>query len=265
MIPNICHFIAGMSCNKDIVTGQLQAEQFTFINYVSVVSAILVNNPEKITFTYSTEPQGNWWDKLKQIERIEFYQVPLPTHFGKKEIIEPQHRADKLRIEILKEHGGVYLDTDTICVKPYKDILQYKYAMGIQDENRTLCNAVIFSEPNAEFLSLWQTPYEEFFNPTGWEECCVVLPMEVAKANPSKITMLKPECFFRPLFTELDEIFLNICTEISEEMYILHLWNACSGKHINKIHNIDWASKNNHTLLGKILLKLIDKGLTNYL
>lgn len=265
MIPNICHFIAGMSCNKDIVTGQVHAEQFTFVNYMSVVSAILVNNPVRITFSYSTEPQGYWWDKLKQIERIEFYKVPLPTHFGKKEIIQPQHRADKLRIEILKEHGGVYLDTDTICVKPYTDMLQYKYAMGIQDENETLCNAVILSEPNAEFLSLWQDPYEDWFIPTGWEEGCVRLPMAVAKDNPSKITMLKPECFYRPTFTELDKIFVNYCPEVSDDMYILHLWHACSAGYINQINNIDWASKNNHTLLGKILLKLVDRGLNSYL
>ena len=242
MIPNICHFIAGMSPD----------EEFKFVYYVSAISAIKINKPKKVNYFYSFEPHGRWWEELKKIKEVEFHQVPLPTHFGAKEIIEPQHRADKLRMEILKEYGGVYLDFDTICVKSYAEILKYKYAMGIEDQNR-LCNAIIFSEPNAEFLDLWSGRYEEAFNPDGWAEGCVELPSKVAKENPSKITLLESELFYRPMWYETQKIFSDPCSVIPENLCILHFWNKCSKDHTDNIKDFNWAKENSHTLYGKLL------------
>jgi len=246
MVPNICHFIAGMTPN----------EEFKFVYYVSVISAIKINKPKKVNYFYSYEPHGRWWEELKKIKEVEFHQVPLPTHFGEKEIIYPQHRADKLRIEILREHGGVYLDFDTICVRPYAEILKYKYAMGIEEEGKSVCNAIIFSEPNAEFLDLWAEPYEKVFEPEGWAEACVHLPSQVARDNPSKITLLEPELFYRPMYYETEKIFSDPCPVIPENLYILHLWNKFSSNFINSIKGFDWAKENSRTLYGKLLLRV---------
>jgi len=245
MVPNICHFIAGMSPD----------EEFKFVYYIAALSCLKVNKPEKINYFYSYEPHGRWWEELKKIKEVEFHQVPLPTHFGEKEIIHPQHRADKLRMEILKEYGGVYLDFDTVCVKPYEELLQFKYAMGVESLT-ALCNAVIFSEPNAEFLDLWSEPYAETFKPKGWGEACVKLPVKVANENPSKITLLKPELFYRPMWYETEKIFYDICPEVPKDLIILHLWNKMSLKYINQIDSLDWVRKNSHTMYGKILLRL---------
>lgn len=242
--PNIAHFIAGMSQN----------EQFKFVYYMSVVSCIKVNNPDKIHFFFSYEPEGHWWDELKKLD-IEFHQVPLPTHQGTKEIIHPQHRADKLRMEILREYGGVYLDFDTICVKPYHHLLQHEYAMG-QESSTSLCNAIIFSEPNAEFLDLWEKDYVDAFVPNGWAEACVVLPMTVAKNHPDKITILPGEMFYRPMWYETQKIFEDDCPVVPEDLYILHLWNKISEPYINQINGFEWVEKNAHTLYGKLLLKI---------
>jgi len=245
VVPNICHFIAGMSPD----------EEFKFVYYVSVVSVIKINKPKKVNYFYSFEPHGRWWEELKKIKEVELHQVPLPTHFGEKEIIHPQHRADKLRMEILREYGGVYLDFDTICVKPYAEMLKYKYAMGVESQN-ALCNAIIFSEPKAEFLDLWSEPYVETFKPDGWGEACVQLPLEVAKQNPSKITLLRPELFYRPMWYETQKIFYDLCPVVPKDLYILHFWNKFSQDYTDNIKGFDWAKKNYHTLYGKLLLRL---------
>ena len=52
-IPNTIHFIFGLKPQKD---------EFLFIYYLSVLSAYIVNNPNKIYFYYHYEPHGNWWD-----------------------------------------------------------------------------------------------------------------------------------------------------------------------------------------------------------
>lgn len=114
MIPNICHFVFGFKEQK---------EEFLFCYYLAVYSAYIVNKPEKIIFYYHHEPHGDWWEKLKNIPVVELIKIPIPTHIGEKEIKKTAHKADWVRMNVLYEFGGIYLDIDTICVKPWKDLL----------------------------------------------------------------------------------------------------------------------------------------------
>ena len=61
MVPNICHFIAGMSPD----------EEFKFVYYVAAVSAIKINKPKRVNYFYSFEPHGRWWEELKKIKEVE--------------------------------------------------------------------------------------------------------------------------------------------------------------------------------------------------
>jgi len=120
-IPNILHFIFGL---------QETTEDFWFSFYLSVLSAYIVNKPDAIYFYYHYEPKGPWWEKLKQIPSLKLQKVDLPTHFGKKPIRQTAHKADKLRLDVLFENGGVYLDIDTISVRPYKSLLSNEVVLG---------------------------------------------------------------------------------------------------------------------------------------
>ena len=109
IIPNIIHFIFAL---------KEQDEDFLFVYYLSVLSASKVNQPEKIYFYYHYLPYGHWWEKLKKIPNIILEKVDLPTHIGNKPIKHFAHKADKIRMEKLYERGGVYMDIDTISVRP---------------------------------------------------------------------------------------------------------------------------------------------------
>ena len=37
-----------------------------FIYYLSVLSAYIVNKPDKIYFYYHYKPYGKWWDRLSE-------------------------------------------------------------------------------------------------------------------------------------------------------------------------------------------------------
>ena len=151
---NICHFVFGM---------KKQSEEFFFIYYIAVYSTYLINNPDTICFYYYYEPYGSWWDKLKLIPNIKLLKINIPTHIGKKEIKKNAHKADWIRMNVLYNIGGIYLDIDTICVKPWKDLLNNYVVLGKEVPNG-ICNAIMFTKPKSDFFKLWLDEYESHFN-----------------------------------------------------------------------------------------------------
>lgn len=254
MIPNIIHFIFGL---------KKQDEEFLFVYYLSVYSAQKINNPDKIYFYYHYEPFGKWWEKLKEIKSVEFVKVNLPESIGSKKIIKTAHRADKLRMELLYTKGGVYMDIDTISIRPYKNLLNNKTVMcqeyHVKDNRKSgLCNAIMLTEPKSTFFKNWIGRYEQYFNPEGWQESSILLPKALAKIFKEDITILSPEYFFKPNFNETEDIFINF-KQIQKEAITLHLWETHSKKYFNQIKDWDWCYKNSHTIYGKAMLNLIDK------
>lgn len=253
MIPNVVYFIFGF---------KEQTEDFMFVYYLSVYSCFLVNNPDKINFYYHFEPKGEWWEKLKEIPTVELHQVDIPNKIGDKPIKKVAHKADKLRMDLLLEHGGIYLDIDTICVKPYHHFLKEKVVLGEQIPLPGICNAIMMTEPKTEFFKIWLDNYEENFNPDGWDESSIFLPLEISKKVPDLLTLQKPEVFFLPHFRETYKIFRSV-NNIPSNLVALHLWESYSMKYIKEIKNWYWIYNNATTLYGKMMLNLIENYIVN--
>ena len=260
MIPNICHFIFGL---------EPQSKPFLYAYYMAILSAQLVNKPDRITIYYHHMPYGMYWGKLKALDNIFFKHVELPTHVGDKRIKKTAHFTDVLRIEILRRYGGIYLDIDTICVKPWAHLLNNTCVMakervfpdaplndrGFGPSVPRLCNAVILSQPDTEFMRKWVDMYEEWFDPDGWGEACLILPYKVRELLPESITVLDRSTFLEPCWDRVDDIFQNKISQIPPELITLHLWETHSLKYLSTIDD-EWCSKNNHTLYGKIINNL---------
>lgn len=246
MIPNICHFVFGF---------KEQDEEFLFCYYLAVYSAFIVNNPDKILFFYHHEPHGPWWEKLKKIPCISLVHIPIPTHIGKKIIKKTAHKADWIRMNVLYQFGGVYLDIDTICVKPWKDLLNEQVVLATQVPIPGICNAIMMTEPKSEFFKIWLDRYEKPFNPDGWEESSIFLPFEIMMTNFDKVTMKNPDTFFIPHFKETEKIF-ELPQDIPDNLISLHLWESYSLKYMKKIKDWSWAYENTDTLYGKMMLNL---------
>lgn len=242
-IPDIIHFIFGL---------KEQTEEFLFVYYLSVLSASKVNNPDKIYFYYHFEPFGKWWEKLKKIKNIEFVKIDLPTHIGNKIIKKTAHRADKVRMDILNEMGGVYMDIDTISVRPYKHLLKYDTVLGYEVYPNTICNAVMLTKPNSRFFKEWLLQYNKVFNPDGWGEASIYLPARVHNQYPALAKVLTPHSFFRPYAFDGKKIF-DIPYDIPDSLITLHLWESYTNKYFKDITSYDWIKENKHTLYSKIV------------
>lgn len=193
MIPNILHFVG------------LGGVQFTFIHFLAIASAWSVNRPERMFFHYDTEPVGVWWDPIKPY--LSLNRVAAPREIFGNPIKHYAHQADVIRLEMLMQHGGVYLDLDVICVNPFQPLLNEQFVMGIEPD-RGLCNAVVLSAPQAEFAQVWYDRYKSF-NGDCWNCHSVVLPCHLSKEHPSLIKVLDEYAFFYPLWNDPDFVLWN--------------------------------------------------------
>jgi hypothetical protein len=118
-IPKIVHFVYGM---KD------PDPQLDLIQYLSIKSAHEVIKPEKILFHYHHMPTGEWFELIRPL--VTLRQVEIPTKIFGNRVDHYAHRADVVRLEALKEFGGIYLDLDVIMMKSLDHLLDEQFAMG---------------------------------------------------------------------------------------------------------------------------------------
>lgn len=251
MIPNLFHFVFGMAAD-------FGGKPFGLSHYLAIKSAAVINQPEAIYFHYEFEPSGEWWQKARPLLTLK--QVAAPKSVMGNSLHHVAHKADVVRLQALKEYGGIYLDLDTICVRPLHALFHHSFIIGqelkapyvpknwrqrIKHRIRSyfasgkettvtgLCNAVLLAEKDSAFVNLWLETYSSFRSKGRdkyWNEHSVVIPSMLAKQHPDKITLLSPYAFHYPLYTTagLKQLF----EEVHEfpEAYLHHLWDSFSGE-----------------------------------
>ena len=132
-IPNNIHVIYGLAENfgwdeyEHFVAEvgktmkRPKADPFNIIRYLNVKSAYDVNKPDNIFYYYKHEPEGEWWDRaLKYITPIK---IEPPTEIFGNPVNHFAHQADVIRLQVLIEEGGIYLDSDVLCNKSFGPLL----------------------------------------------------------------------------------------------------------------------------------------------
>ncbi len=246
LIPNKLHFIFGMASD-------FGGKPFSLSHYLAIQSAVTLNQPEVSFFHYQYEPVGEWWEKAKPL--LTLNKVDAPKEIMGNKLYHVAHQADVVRLQMLKEHGGIYLDLDTISVRPLTPLLQNKFVVGKElkvkwtpknwrqrlkykfgliknnDGETGLCNAVLLSEKNSAFLNIWMEEYK-YFRSKGrdkyWNEHSVQVPERLAKEYPELLTQISPYAFHYPLYN--DEGLKMMFEEVNDfpEAYLHHLWESFS-------------------------------------
>lgn len=104
---------------------ELLNEELDIHIYFSIKSIININNPSKIYFYYYKLPYGFLWDKIKNnliLQKInipDIYLKDIKLFFSKNKYI--------IIFKNLIEYGGIYLDINSICINPIKDLLKYNF------------------------------------------------------------------------------------------------------------------------------------------
>jgi hypothetical protein len=162
---------------------------FRFHQLLSLLSVQQHVAPTSLMFWHSpaAPPVGAWWRFAKETLAGSLYLVerPPPQHVFGRAVKRPEHQADVARIDILLQHGGIYIDLDVIVVKSLRPLLRYPVSMGAESPH-LLGSGVIVAEKNASFLALWRQHYASF-DDTQWNQHSVVLPMLLASQHPHLI------------------------------------------------------------------------------
>ena len=87
---------------------------------------------------YLYEPKDNqWWEKAKQfVELIKYHSLPDIVYYcNDKKVWRVEHQSDIFRLLVLKQHGGVYADVDTLFYKPFfhLNVVSVYVAEGVVD------------------------------------------------------------------------------------------------------------------------------------
>ena len=239
MIPKKIHFIYGLEEN-------FAGKTFCFAHWAAIKSAIKMNPDFEIHYWYQYKPNNYYFDSL--LDQITLHQVTAPEEIFNNKLYHVAHKADVLRLQILKEHGGVYLDIDTICVKNFDSLLSSKFVMGYEEAqpNRIvgLCNAVMLSEVGAEFLNTWIDSFRTFRSKGRdefWNEHAVRMPYKLALQTPDLITILPKEAFFYPGWHGQGIAQMFYLEQDFPNAYVHHLWESFSWGALNLINEYNFT------------------------
>ncbi len=235
-IPKNFHFITGLDEN-------FGGKPFGFIHYMAIRSAMELNPEFTVYVYYQFEPSSPYWDLVKN--DVITVIVKAPSEVFGRPVTHFAHKADILRLQFLLRTGGVYLDLDTICQKPFAPLMHSKVVMGIES-SRTgieqwhegdqvgLCNAVIMSCPDSFFLKTWSETYREF-DANEWNNHSVLKPAALARKYPEAIHVEPPESFFWPLWTEQGLASLFKENNSFPDAYSFHLWESLSWGYVGDL------------------------------
>ena len=230
MIPNNIHFCFGMAT---------PATPFLFCHYLAVKSAFKVNKPDKLTIHVANKPSGKWWDAVQQFALINVIEAPA-TVFDRP-LKHYAHKADVVRLKVLLQEGGIYLDMDTLCLHPFTPLLKHECVMCRQGADAWgLCNATMLARPQSRFLKAWFEEYK-WFRSEGWDkywdEHSVQLPLKLMQKPELKdtLTVLPWTDFFYPNPNDHASLFENPDTSPWSTSFSLHLWEMMNMKRLETL------------------------------
>ena len=100
--------------------------------------------------------------------------IDVPHYFRK---LQPAHQADYLRVNVLCEFGGIWLDSDTILMDGLDtlfDIFEKKDGFFIKQNNEVIWNGIFGTKPNTALMKSWKEDIKNILDTKKdnieWEE-----------------------------------------------------------------------------------------------
>ena len=239
LAPRIVHFIFGLSAD-------FGGKPFGLVHHLVIKAALQSVKPTVAYFHHANLPSGVWWERTRPL--LSLRRVKPPTQIFGNSVRRFAHQADVLRLELLLQFGGVYLDLDVLLLKPIEDgLLASSEGIVLAHEgiDGTIGagNALMIVRRNHTLMHDWYYRYRKFSDQV-WNGFSVRLPMEMAIAKPGSVKLLPYTAFYWPPWNPwgVAQIYrAKRC--ILPDSLGLHLWETKM-----------WAS-----LLGKLQPEVINK------
>ncbi|XP_077983965.1 uncharacterized protein LOC144438694 [Glandiceps talaboti] len=175
-VPNVVHYI------------WFSPHEFQFHHFLSIKSALHIQRADKVMFHTDSIPEGEWWDKAKKMAgtKMNVTFLKQPTDAFGRELPKVHHRSHVARLQLLLDHGGIFVEEDTLIVKSLDTIRHYPFTMGMDVYG--LNNGVMLSEPGAEFLRFYLESYH-FFNDAEEHFSSSMEPYRLGNDHPDSLNV----------------------------------------------------------------------------
>ena len=194
------------------------------------------------------EPVGNkYWDDIKSQARVSIHKIDPPVYYDGFELKHFQYKADVVRLELLYEHGGVYLDLDMLIARPFHDVFASGHSFYISEEckngggNGALINAFLAAKPKNEFIKVWLNSFKSGLRLGIWAHHIRDSNRQLIDNNPHYIHKYRMKILDGTLFMALhwqDTVaFIHSETapyNFPPESYGTHLWETILGDVMRK-------------------------------
>ena len=147
--------------------------------------------------------------------------------------------SDYIRLKMLYEFGGIYLDTDMMVLKSFNSLLENKCFFGAEDLNFISCG-IIGAEKGNDFINKCLFKYETIVINKDSDYNLITMPFLVTqifrksydfkmffnKGLKVKDIVIYQTDFFYPLPNLMKNDFINYRNYITSNTIAVHLWNA---------------------------------------
>lgn len=191
--PRLLHFI---------FLGETKVS-FTFMDYLVIRAAYFRLQPESIYLhTNVACLDSPLWDLIRPMIGKHLIFKPVTEIYGNA-VSGLAHFSDIARIQVLQKYGGLYMDIDSLSLRPFSDEMwdpPKGLSMGYQYKpfNHVGCG-VIVARKKSPFLQRWMESYKTF-NDTHWDTHTVKMAGELAAKHPDEITLYPETHFYVPSF-----------------------------------------------------------------
>lgn len=147
--------------------------------------------------------------------------------------------SDYIRLKVLHDYGGIYLDTDMLVLKNFDDLLDNKCFFGAEDKDFISCG-IIGVEPNYYFVKKCLNFYDNFKFSQEVNLGINTIPRIITEIFRKEFNFnllfnkvlffngiaIYPSIYFYPLPFLQSEKKLEYKEFIVDESYAIHLWNS---------------------------------------
>jgi len=205
-------FVFESNVNNKIVTQKNNVFLYWVGNEPTLIKIL-----RNLIYLHSTNGNG-YTVHLINHDNIKQYIDILPEYFY---ILCPAHQADYVRVNVLCDYGGLWLDSDTIVIESLDnlfDIINKQNGFFIKENNCILWNGIFGSKPQTSLMLEWKQKMQNILdikkNTISWAEIGCDMLQSIFNNNNKLFDNYK-------IFNGLDT------------MYPVN-WNNCVEEFINK-------------------------------
>jgi len=232
---------------------QSGSRPFSFINALAVLAAAK-HHTDPIIMWVNEEPKNNSnWQMVKDLFKIRPTEVPAEV--GGVPLTYIQYKADVLRLQILQKLGGIYLDTDSLLLRPLTPLVGPEMVLARESPD-SLAMSPIICKPGAEFIEKWLERIPDALEVGTWAYHAVNLPVEISKEI---LCDIRPQQEFFPFDLRHNYLFDDgRADEHMERMgdpYALHVYETYWAGYLNGVDEI--YMKTRDTLFARLFRDLV--------